>query len=84
MAEAEAEQPALSTIQEIIPNAVAGVAPSSKLPSALQLPLAVTLSFAMASIGYNLLGEFSKGDLAAVSRSQDTWAEVGILAGWRL
>ena len=59
-------------------------APASKLPPGVQFPLAVTLSFALASIGYNLLGEVSKGDLAAVSRSQDTWGEVGILTGWRL
>ena len=66
-------------VDRAAPKAVA-----SKLPPFAQFPLAVTLSFAMASIGYNLLGEVSKGDLAAVSRSQDTWEEVGVLAGWRL
>lgn len=55
-----------------------------KLPPAAQFPLAAALSFAMASLGYSLLGEMTKGELAAVSRSQDTWGEVAILAGWRL
>ncbi|KAI6783871.1 uncharacterized protein J7T54_001747 [Emericellopsis cladophorae] len=55
-----------------------------KLPAYAQFPLAATLSFALASTGYSLLGEYTKGELASVSRSQDTWGEVGILAGWRL
>lgn len=56
----------------------------ARLHPIVQFPLAATLSFATASLGYSLLGEFSKGELAAVSRSQDTWVEVGVLAGWRL
>lgn len=56
----------------------------AKIPAAAQFPLAATLSFAMASLGYSLLGEVSKGELASVSRSQDTWVEVGVLAGWRM
>jgi len=56
----------------------------SKLPPAAQFPLAALLSFAMASLGYSLLGEVTKGELASVSRSQDTWTEVSVLAGWRL
>ncbi|KAF7543991.1 hypothetical protein G7Z17_g10310 [Cylindrodendrum hubeiense] len=56
---------------------------SSALPVAVQFPLAAVLSFSMASLGYSLLGEVTKGELAAVSRSQDTWEEVGLLAGWR-
>lgn len=55
-----------------------------RLPVAAQFPLVATLSFAMASLGYSLLGEVSKGELASVSRSQDTWSEVAVLAGWRL
>ncbi|KLP08039.1 uncharacterized protein LW94_3973 [Fusarium fujikuroi] len=38
----------------------------------------------MASLGYSLLGELTNGELAALSRSQDTWAEVSLLAGWRV
>lgn len=56
----------------------------SKISPVLQFPFAATLSFAMASLGYSLLGELTKGELASVSRSQDTWGEVGVLAGWRL
>jgi hypothetical protein len=65
------------------PSAEAPATPS-KLTSMTQFALAVTLSFGMASIGYRLLGEFGEGDLATMSRAQDTWEEVGILAGWRL
>lgn len=56
----------------------------STLPPMLRFPLAATLSFAVASLGYSLLGEVTKGELAAVSRSQDTWGEVAVLAGWRM
>ena len=56
----------------------------SKLPSCVQFPLAVVLSFAFASLGYNLLGTVTKGELASVSRSQDTWEEIARLAGWRM
>lgn len=96
-AEAEASDGASASPITAVVNAVSAtedaiVAPvtraelprSSKLPTVVQFPLAVTLSFAIASVGYNLLGEVTKGDLAAVSRSQDTWVEVGVLAGWRL
>lgn len=54
------------------------------LPPAARFSLATTLSFVLASLGYSLLDEVSNGDLAAVSRSQDTWAEIGLLASWRL
>lgn len=56
----------------------------SALPPPLRFPLAATLSFAVASLGYSLLGEVTKGELAAVSKSQETWEEVAVLAGWRL
>ncbi|KAK2679916.1 hypothetical protein RAB80_005097 [Fusarium oxysporum f. sp. vasinfectum] len=54
------------------------------VPRQAQFPLAVATSFAMASLGYSLLGELTNGELAALSRSQDTWAEVSLLAGWRV
>lgn len=54
------------------------------IPQQAQFPLAVATSFAMASLGYSLLGELTGGELAAFSRSQDTWAEVLLLAGWRV
>lgn len=56
----------------------------SKVPVVVKFPLAVILSFAMSTTGYSLLGEVTKGELASVSRSQDTWGEVGLLAGWRV
>lgn len=56
----------------------------SSIPPLAKFPLAVLLSFAMSSTGYSLLGEYTKGELASVSRSQDTWTEVGLLAGWRV
>ncbi|EEU46612.1 uncharacterized protein NECHADRAFT_79376 [Fusarium vanettenii 77-13-4] len=54
------------------------------IPDQAQFPLAVATSFAMASLGYSLLGELTGGQLAAISRSQDTWGEVTLLAGWRV
>ena len=54
------------------------------VPHQAQFPIAVATSFAMASLGYSLLGELTNGELAALSRSQDTWAEVSLLAGWRV
>lgn len=76
--DAVADAPSLPVVRR--PNG----AHRSKLPVVLQFPLAVTLSFAMASLGYSLLGEVTKGELASVSRSQDTWGEVGVLAAWRV
>lgn len=66
------------------PAAAAQTKGGSKLPSCVQFPLAVVLSFAFASLGYNLLGTVTKGELASVSRSQDTWEEIALLAGWRM
>ena len=50
----------------------------------VQFPLVVVLSFATWAFGYAVLGQFSKGDLAVVTRTQDTWSEVAILVGWRV
>lgn len=78
----ERTQQALDDVADTVAPKIGGE--RSKLPPVLQFPLAVTLSFAMASLGYSLLGEVTKGELAAVSKSQDTWGEVGVLAAWRL
>jgi hypothetical protein len=83
---AETKETALSKLEPSAaanPDAVSQQ-PKTKIPASLQFPLATTLSFALASLGFSLLGEFTKGELAAVSRSQDTWAEVGVLATWRV
>ncbi|KND94817.1 hypothetical protein TOPH_00689 [Tolypocladium ophioglossoides CBS 100239] len=67
----------------------AGAAGSSrqgrgKLPAVVQFPIAAAMSFVIASLGYSAVGELSKGELASVTRSQDTWEEVAVLAGWRM
>ena len=49
----------------------------------LQFPLVAALSFALTSFGYGVLGAATEGELAAVSRSQDSWGEVAVLVGWR-
>lgn len=77
-----ANELALETKEEV--RAAAHATKRPKLPVWAQFPLAATLSFAMASLGYSLLGEVTKGELAGVSRSQDSWTEVAVLAGWRL
>ncbi|KAF4438462.1 hypothetical protein F53441_12785 [Fusarium austroafricanum] len=54
------------------------------VPRQAQFPLAVATSFVMASLGYSLLAELTNRELARYSRSQDTWQEVLLLAGWRV
>ncbi|KAH7170300.1 hypothetical protein EDB81DRAFT_752833 [Dactylonectria macrodidyma] len=81
-ADAGDEAPAPSAT-ELSPLGRPSPARRSALPVAVQFPLVTVLSFSMASLGYSLLGEVTKGELAAVSRSQDTWEEVGLLAAWR-
>ncbi|KAK7428476.1 hypothetical protein QQZ08_004914 [Neonectria magnoliae] len=81
--EAEDEAAVPAPVDSSLDAPVPSLARSSALPIAVQFPLLAVLSFCMASLGYSLLGEVTKGELAAVSRSQDTWTEVGVLAGWR-
>ncbi|PFH55628.1 hypothetical protein XA68_17917 [Ophiocordyceps unilateralis] len=50
----------------------------------LRFLIVVAISFCMASLGYSFVGELSRGRLAAVSRSQDSWAEIATLAAWRI
>ncbi|CAM1505416.1 Fc.00g110530.m01.CDS01 [Cosmosporella sp. VM-42] len=68
----------------VIPTTSDALRHRSTLPAPAKFPLVVVLSFAMSSLGYSLLGEVTKGELAGVSRSQDTWVEVGVLSGWRV
>lgn len=56
----------------------------SHLPAPLQFPLVTVLSFSISSLCYSFLSEWSRGELAGISKSLDTWAEVSILAGWRM
>ncbi|GKU05933.1 hypothetical protein FLAG1_06341 [Fusarium langsethiae] len=54
------------------------------VPHKAKFPLAIATSFAMASLGYSLLSELTNAELAGLSRTQDTWEEVALLAGWRI
>ncbi|KAL0931866.1 uncharacterized protein CTRU02_212819 [Colletotrichum truncatum] len=56
----------------------------SHLPTALQFPLVTVLSFSISSLCYSFLSEWSRGELAGISKSLDTWGEVTALAGWRI
>ncbi|TDZ24251.1 hypothetical protein Cob_v003034 [Colletotrichum orbiculare MAFF 240422] len=56
----------------------------SHLPTVLQFPLVTVLSFCISSLCYSLLSEWSRGELAGISKSLDTWVEVAVLAGWRV
>lgn len=67
-------------------KAVAKVTESAdgKLPCAVQFPLIVALSFALSTLGSIVISQVSKGELESLTRSQDTWNEVAIVAGWRM
>ncbi|KAF5027242.1 hypothetical protein F66182_658 [Fusarium sp. NRRL 66182] len=54
------------------------------IPRKIRFPFAVATSFTIASLGYSLLSELTGAELATYSRSQDTWGEVSLLAGWRV
>jgi hypothetical protein len=54
------------------------------VPRKAKFPLAIATSFVMASLGYSLMSELTNGELAALSRTQDTWEEVALLAGFRI
>ncbi|KAI8243525.1 hypothetical protein K4K57_005276 [Colletotrichum sp. SAR 10_99] len=56
----------------------------SHLPTALQFPLVAVLSFSISSLCYSFLSEWSRGELAGISKNLDTWGEVATLAGWRI
>ncbi|OLN94006.1 hypothetical protein CCHL11_03372 [Colletotrichum chlorophyti] len=56
----------------------------SHLPTALQFPLVTVLSFSISSLCYSFLSEWSRGELAGISKNLDTWTDVAILAGWRI
>lgn len=57
---------------------------ASRLPPALRFPLVVVLSFSLSSLGYSFLREWTDGELAKVARPLDGWAEIAVLAGWRM
>lgn len=59
-------------------------ASAARIPTLVQFPLVAAISFTTASLGYSVVAELTKAELAGVSRSQETWEEIGILAGWRM
>lgn len=57
---------------------------SARIPSLVVFPLVAGISFITASLGYSVVAELTNGELATVSRSQETPEELYILAGWRV
>lgn len=57
---------------------------SARIPSLVVFPLVAGISFITASLGYSVVAELTNGELATVSRSQETPEEIYILAGWRV
>ncbi|OAA38904.1 hypothetical protein NOR_06557 [Metarhizium rileyi] len=55
-----------------------------RLPLVVQFPLTVALSFALSTLGRMVISQVSQGELESLTRSQDTWEEVALLAGWRI
>lgn len=55
-----------------------------RIPAVAQFPVAAGMSFALASLGYSLVSELRNGELAAVSRTQESQQELALLVGWRL
>lgn len=68
----------------VVANLDAPVARRSKLPAGVQFPLLSLISFSISSLLYSFLNEWTGSELANVGKSLDNWAEVGVLASWRL
>lgn len=64
---------------------VRGDAPlrASKLPAPLRFPLVVLLSLITSSLLHNVVADYTKGELASVSRSLNEWWEVATLLGMK-
>ncbi|KAI2630805.1 hypothetical protein GGR54DRAFT_170981 [Hypoxylon sp. NC1633] len=56
----------------------------SKLPKMFQFPLVVILSFALSQLGYSLTWSYTKAPLVAHARPLSTWADWGLIVGWRV
>jgi hypothetical protein len=59
-------------------------APKSRVPSTLQFPLVVTLSLILSALMYSFIAEITPGDLAAISKHSESWAEVTGLLAWKV
>ncbi|KAI9803652.1 MAG: hypothetical protein M1833_000564 [Piccolia ochrophora] len=53
------------------------------IPQPLRFPVLVLASLALSSLFYSLAAPYTGGELASVSRSLNSWWEVGGLVGWR-
>lgn len=60
------------------------VAKRSKLPAGVQFPLLTLISFSISSLLFSFLNEWTGSELANLGKSLDSWAEVGVLASWRM
>lgn len=62
----------------------APVAPKSRLPSIIRLPLVWVLSLGLSALLYSLVADYAGYELAAVSRDLTEDWEVGALLAWKL
>ncbi len=65
-------------------NAIADPVRKSQLPAALRFPLVVILSFTLSSVLFSIVAEITAGDLAAISKHTESWAEITGLLGWKV
>ena len=49
----------------------------------MQYPLVVILSFGFNALMYSFIAEVTPGDLAAISKHSESWAEVAGLLAWK-
>ncbi len=55
----------------------------SRLPTAVQFPLALVLSLAISTLGFSAVNRWTKGELPATGYAVDaSVADKAILAGW--
>lgn len=69
---------------EAVYNAVADPMRKSQIPSGLRFPLLVILSFSLSSLLFSIAAEITAGDLAAISKHTESWAEITGLLGWKV
>jgi len=60
------------------------ILPTSKLPAELRFPLVLALNLSLSALLYSFASEFTAGDLSSVSRSINTWWEIGTLVAFRV
>jgi hypothetical protein len=65
-------------------NAIADPVRKSQIPASLRFPLVVILSFTLSSVLFSIVAEVTAGDLAAISKHTESWAEISGLLGWKV